>query len=207
MQANYDNSACFYDRLSGLVFGKAIINAQTFLLGHIPAHSNILVIGGGTGWILEEIARVHPHALSITYVEISANMMELSRKRSYGANQVNFVNTAIEELKLNTEFDVVITPFLLDNYTEEHLPATFNHIHQMLKPSGIWLYTDFQLTGKWWQQAMLKSMLSFFKLLCGVESWHLPDAKGQFAKFHYETLAVKTFYKDFIISKVYQKSA
>jgi hypothetical protein len=42
-----------------------------------------------------------------------------------------------------------------------HLPATFMHIHHMLKPGGMWLNTDFRLTGKWWQFVMLKSMLLF----------------------------------------------
>jgi hypothetical protein len=36
MPANYDNSASFYDRLSRLVFGKALVNAQAWLLPQIP---------------------------------------------------------------------------------------------------------------------------------------------------------------------------
>ena len=70
-----------------------------------------------------------------------------------------FVNDAIENVVLSADFDVVITPFLFDNFTEQTLQKVFNHIHNSLKPGGIWLNADFQLTGKWWQNVLLKSML------------------------------------------------
>ena len=72
MAANYDNSAWFYDRLSRLIYGKALVRSQVYLLRYIPAGSIILIAGGGTGWILEEISKLHPSGLKITYVEISS---------------------------------------------------------------------------------------------------------------------------------------
>ena len=205
MASNYDNSASFYDGLSRLVFGNALVKAQTYFLAEIPADAKVLIIGGGTGWILEEIAKVHPTGLNIVYVEISSKMMSLSRKRNIGANQVEFINRAIEEVEYPEHFDVFITPFLFDNYTQEDLPATLRHIHQMLKPGGIWLNTDFQLTGKWWQFAMLKSMLLFFKVLCGVESWRLPDVGKEFERLGYTLIETKLFFKDFMGTRMYKK--
>ncbi len=205
MPANYDNSASFYDRLSRLFFGKALINAQVYLLPHIPQNSTILIVGGGTGWILEEISKIHPSGLSITYVEVSANMMALSRKRNIGGNNVIYINQAVEQAHLVQVFDVVITPFLFDNFTEANLLLIFTHIHQTLKPGGLWLNTDFQLTGKWWQYAMLKSMLLFFKILCGVESWHLPDVAREFNATGYKVLEEKNFSGDFVVTKVCKK--
>nr|WP_067060974.1 class I SAM-dependent methyltransferase [Mucilaginibacter sp. L294] len=204
MPANYDNSASFYDRLSRLVFGKALVNAQAWLLPRIPKDAKVLIVGGGTGWILDEISKLHPSGLSITYVEISANMMALSRKRNIGTNHVEFINKAVEDAGLPADFDVVITPFLFDNFTEDTLPRVFQHIHQTLKPGGLWFNTDFQLTGKWWQYAMLKSMLLFFKVLCGVPSWRLPDVGKQFNKFGYEVADEKSFFEDFVVSKVFR---
>lgn len=206
MPANYDNSASFYDRLSRLVFGKALVNAQAWLLPQIPKNAKVLIVGGGTGWILEEITKLQPSGLSITYVEISAKMMALSCKRNIGANHVEFINKAVEDANLPTDFDVVITPFLFDNFTEESLPEVFQHIHQCLKPGGLWLNTDFRLTGKWWQYVMLKSMLLFFKVLCGVPSWRLPNVGKQFGKFGYDVIEEKNFFGDFVVSKVYKKA-
>lgn len=205
MPANYDNSASFYDRLSRLVFGKALVNAQIWLLPRIPKNAKVLIVGGGTGWLLEEITKLHPGGLNITYVEISAKMMALSRKRNIGNNHVEFINKAVEDAGLPADFDVVITPFLFDNFTEDSLPGVFQHVYQSLKPSGLWLNTDFQLTGKWWQYVILKSMLLFFKVLCSVPAWRLPDVGKQFGKFGYEVIEEKRFFGDFVVTRAYRQ--
>jgi ubiquinone/menaquinone biosynthesis C-methylase UbiE len=206
MASNYDNSAGFYDGLSRMIFGKALVKAQVYLLQFIPANSKILIVGGGTGWILEEIAKVHPSGLDITYVEISENMLSLSRKRDVGDNRVAFINDAIENVKPDQDYDVTITAFLFDNFTQDALPVAFEHIHRALKPKGLWLCTDFQITGALWQRTLLKSMYLFFKLLCGIDTTTLPDIEGQFVEHHYKAKSAKAFFADFILSTLYQKS-
>jgi ubiquinone/menaquinone biosynthesis C-methylase UbiE len=204
MPANYNNSAWFYDRLSRMVYGRALINAQVYLLQYVPANAGILIAGGGTGWILEELTKIHPSGLQITYVEIAADMMALSKKRNVGSNKVVFINDDVENVNPDTKFDVVITPFLFDNFMEETTQKVFNHLHCLLKSNGLWLNADFQLTGKWWQNILLKSMFLFFKMLCNIEASKLPDMDRQFEVHGYKVIYEKTFYGDFIISKVYK---
>ena len=115
MAANYNNAAWFYDRLSRVVYGKSLIEAQVYLLQHIQPNSTILIVGGGTGWILEKIAQIHPSGLEVTYVEVSDQMMALSQKRNVGNNEVIYINDAIENVNRVPDFDVIITPFLFDN--------------------------------------------------------------------------------------------
>ncbi|RZA00201.1 MAG: class I SAM-dependent methyltransferase [Sphingobacteriaceae bacterium] len=205
MPANYDRTARFYDRLSRLVYGDALQNAQKHFLHLIPAKSQILIIGGGTGKILENITALHPSGLSITYVEISANMIALSRNRNTGDNYVEFITKAIENTDHSNNFDVVITPFLFDNYTDKALKITFPHISSRLKPGGLWLNTDFQLTGKWWQWVLLKSMYGFFKLFSKIEAKRLPDMKGYFEGAGYSLVARKPFYGDFVVTEGWRK--
>ena len=205
MAANYNNSAWFYDRLAGLVYGRALINAQVYLLQFAPPGSKILIAGGGTGWILEELTRLHPSGLTITYVEVAVNMMALSRKRNVGANQVNFITEAIENVALPGGFDVIITPFLFDNFTDKTLQKVFKHLHSQLKPGGLWLNTHFQLTGKWWQNLLLKTMFAFFKLVCHIEASALPDIEKQFVQNNYSVVIQKTFFGEFITAKTYRK--
>ncbi len=205
MAANYNNSAWFYDRLSRIVYGKALVNAQVYLLKHVPANSNVLIAGGGTGWILEELSNIHPTGLNITYVEIAEHMMALSQKRNIASNKVTFINDAIENIVLSTDFDVVITPFLFDNFTEQTLEKVFAHIHSLLKKDGLWLNTDFQLTGKWWQQVLLKTMFLFFKVICGIEASRLPAIGRRFTEAGYKVVDRKTFFGDFIVSEVYTR--
>jgi ubiquinone/menaquinone biosynthesis C-methylase UbiE len=205
MPSNYDNSAGFYDQLSRVIFAKALIKSQVYLLQFIPQNSNILIAGGGTGWILEELTKLHPSGLKITYVEISAKMTAIAQRRNTGKNQVQFINEPIEDTDNTGLYDVIITPFLLDNFTGETIGTVFAHMHEQLKPGGLWLCTDFQLTGKLWQRVLLKSMYTFFRLLCGIETNAMPDIAAQFNKYGYVPLAVKTFFGEFIVSTEYRK--
>lgn len=205
MAANYNNAAWFYDRLSRMVYGKALIEAQVYLLQYIQPGSTILIVGGGTGWILDEIARIHPSGLQITYVEVADQMMALSQKRNTGNNQITYINNAIENVTGLPVFDVIITPFLFDNFTPSRLETLFAHLHSLLNNNGLWLNADFQLTGKWWQNILLKSMLLFFKVLCRVESTKLPDFEKHFEQHGYKTVDSKTFFGEFVVSNVYRK--
>jgi ubiquinone/menaquinone biosynthesis C-methylase UbiE len=204
MAANYDNSAWFYDRLSRLIYGKALVMAQVYLLQYIPAGSNILIAGGGTGWILEEISKLYPSGLKITYVEISTKMMALSRKRSVGSNQVIYINGPVENLDGQGSYDVLMTPFLFDNFTEQTLQIVFIHLHNQLKSEGLWLNTDFRPAGKWWQSFLLKSMFLFFRIICRIEAKKLPEIEKYFEQYQYNVIDQMNFFGEFILSTAYQ---
>jgi ubiquinone/menaquinone biosynthesis C-methylase UbiE len=206
MPANFNNSAWFYDRLSRMVYGDALIKAQVFLLQFIPAGSKILIVGGGTGWILEKIIHIHPRGLQITYIEVAPAMMALSEKRDAGLNTVIFITAAAEHVALPVDFDVLITPFLFDNFTESTLQIVFNHLDQALKAGGTWLNCDFQLTGKWWQKLLLKAMFMFFRLICGIEASRLPAIQTAFARAGYPPIQQKDFFGGFVRSQVFKKS-
>ncbi len=205
MAASFKNSAWFYDPLSRLVYGKAILNAQLYLISFIKPGSKILIVGGGTGWVLEELAKLHPTGLSITYIEVAADMMALSKKSDTGHNEVVFIQDAIENTFLPADFDAVLTPFLFDNFTEETLKKVFDHIVVLIKPGGLWLNCDFQLTGKWWQVVLLKSMFIFFRLICGIEASKLPQIEARFIWNDCSKINEQTFFGDFIVAQVYRQ--
>ncbi|QJD95646.1 class I SAM-dependent methyltransferase [Mucilaginibacter robiniae] len=208
MASNYHNAAWFYDPLSYLVFGKAQVKAQNHYLTHIPANSRLLIVGGGTGQVLEALTQIHPNGLHITYVEIASGMVARAKKRNYGQNQVDFITADISAVNFGNEyFDVVLTAFLFDNFKEPALQTVFRHIHQQLKLTGLWLNTDFQLTGPVWQKWLLKTMYLFFKILCRIDTTNLPDTRTYFMKYHYDKLAQKSFYGRFISAWLYQKQA
>ena len=96
-------------------------------------------------------------------------------------------------------------PFLLDNFTEETLNKVFKSIDALLKPKGLWLNASFQLTGKWWQQVLLKSMFIFFKVICNIEASKLPGIVECFEENRYGMVEQKDFYCDFVGARVYKK--
>lgn len=207
MKGNYNIIAPYYDRLSKLIYGNAIVNAQQYVVNFIIPGSAFLIVGGGTGWILEEISKRHTNGLAITYVEISEKMMELSRRRNIANNHVDFTTGPIQDVLLDGRYDAVITPFLLDNFSPVTTMAVFKKIHSVLRPSGYWFFCDFQLSRKHrlWQKPLLKLMYLFFRSVCNIEANSLPDTASMFDKYGYKEIAYKNFFHRFIQSVVYQK--
>lgn len=208
MNNNYDKIAKQYDSLSKLVFGRVLIHAQTCMLHLVPARSHILIAGGGTGWILEELRKIHPEGLQITYVEISANMIAQAQKRNYGLNEVVFINQPIEDYNSPKHFDIIFTAFLFDNFTFEKTTLVFKRLDNMLVNKGKWLFADFhmnQKTTKTWQCILMKSMLLFFRVVSNIEARKLSDPTPLFEQHHYRQLFLTSHYKGFIQSIVYEK--
>src|SRR4051794_37792998 len=172
MKCNYNNVANFYDQLSTFIFGKAIFNAQKFLLNSVPPRSAVLIVGGGTGWILEELAKQYPSGLKITYLDSSSEMIRLSRKKNGGGNKVTFLPADIRDVEFAGKYDVVITPFVLDNFSTVSVKIVFEKIDKILAAGGLWLFSDFQIGDKsrFWQKTLLKVMYYFFKIFCNIEA-------------------------------------
>ena len=206
MTNDYNSIAGIYDVLSKLIFQKSIINAQKFLLQYIPANSNILIVGGGTGWILEAIADLRSKNIQITYVEKSARMISLSKRRHYKKNTVDFVNEAIEDFTTEKIFNVIFTAFVFDNFKADKTAIVFNRLNQSLKQNGLWLYADFinDNHGKLWKKILLKIMYVFFKLTCNIETQQLINMDNYFAESYTKT-SKNFFYSNFIQSKIYLK--
>lgn len=207
-QNNYDRIAPIYDALSGVIYGKSIRKIQIDLLSYIPAGSHILIVGGGTGWILEEISKIHPSDLKITYVEISKNMLQLAQKRHSGSNIVEFVNLPVEDFHPDLKFDVVFTPFLFDNFAPKRIHDVFLQLDILLKPNGIWLFADFSVgtrASDFWQKFLLKIMLLFFRFISQIEARNLEQTAPLFAANGYCEIRSFHRYGRFIRSVVYQK--
>ncbi|KAA5534822.1 class I SAM-dependent methyltransferase [Taibaiella lutea] len=205
---NFDIVAPVYDRLSRLVFGRAQMNAQIHPLKNIPPDSHVLIVGGGTGWILESISRQYNSGLKITYVEISGKMIKLAKTADTGDNLVEFVHAAIEGYQTELKFDAILTPFLFCNFLQGTTALVFNKLHSFLKPKGLWLIADFTVNegkGKWWKSLLTKSMYLFFKLFGIVEGNALTNMQPVFFAHQYVLKEETFYYRGFIQSAVYIK--
>ena len=207
MKNNYDNIAGIYDFLSRLIFGTAIRKSQASLIRHIESGSKILIVGGGTGWILEEICKIHENELSISYIEMSVKMIERAKKRNCKENEVKFINCAIEDFVSDEPFHTVFTPFLFDNFREEKAGLVFNKINSLLLEGGQWLHVDFVLkaSSPAWQKVLLKAMYLLFRLVCNIEAAKLPEMEGRFNSYHYYLVLSQPFFSGFIWASLYKK--
>ena len=208
MVNNYDPVARYYDLLSRLVFGRTEIDAQVEMLDHVRPGDKVLIVGGGTGWILEKLAALYPDGLHITYVESSRAMMRLARKRKRGGHSVSFVELPIEQFVSDERFDCILTGFLFDNFRQEHAEAIVRNLDTVLVAGGYWFNADFHYTPKgsaWWQWLLLHSMYWVVRWICRVEADRLPDMEVCFGTVGYEVVRRSFYYQGFIQSVIYRK--
>ena len=209
MKNNYDKTAGFYDLLAKMMFGNTLMLAQKSVLPYIPKQAKILIVGGGTGAILEEITKLHPSGMDIVYIEISEKMLVKSAQRQFGNNKVQFVHAAIEDYESITPFDVIITSFLFDNFKQDKATLVFKKLDKLLILDGKWLFTDFNVeksSNAFWKKWLLNSMYLFFKIFSNVEANQLPDTALLFHNARYKQIFQQSFYGKFIHSAVYQKA-
>lgn len=209
MRNNYNKIAFVYDSLSRLIFAKAQMNAQTVLLPFINNGDRLLIVGGGTGWILDEITKIHQSGLEIVYVESSSKMLSRSKKRQFGLNKITFIQQAVEDTQLNQNFSVIMTGFFFDNFDLRKAESIFIYLDLLLNSDGRWLFIDFKSNqGKnyIWQYVMLKLMYFFFRLICKIEATHLIDMTSIFKHANYKSIFELSSYGNFIHSTAYEKN-
>lgn len=211
MPADFDRIAPNYDLFARLVFGNAVKNSQLVVLDFIPDQSAVLIVGGGTGWLLKALLQ-KKSVSKVVYIEASARMLELSRKQ---ALLVNY--TAIVDFRLGTEksiqagerFDVVITHFLLDVFTAQTAGKFIQTVGASLQQQGIWLCTDFSLeehdSGKWWKKTLIRAMYAFFRWTCHIEATRLPPLHTLFAPAKWQCVYKTGFYNNLIVARIYRK--
>ena len=202
---SYDPVAPYYDLLQRLVFSNSLLRAQEATLHQILPADHIVVAGGGSGMVLESITRLHPSGLTITYIDVSPRMIAKARQRNCGNNKVQFIAAPVQEVALSNDYDIVITPFLFDNFSGEMADAVFQHLHTALRPGGNWLHTDFSTDTGIAHRALLKLMYAFFRVTCGIDANDLPDMDVRFKIRNYSLVEDHRFMKGFVTAKTYRK--
>ncbi len=213
--ASFDRVAPYYDFLARAVFGHRLRRAQYCFLPQLPTDAHVLVVGGGTGWLLTALLQ-QSATVRVTYLEASAQMIRLTRQRiarecPSAAARVTYVRGTEAQLLATDTYSVVITNFLLDMYEGDALDRIIQTLNSHLEPNGYWLFTDFRLSHqrrrRWWQWLMARAMYAFFRVSAGIRRQSLPPYHRHFTDQGLRRTHERSFYGDFIVSRVYQKDA
>ena len=157
----YDLLAPVYGRLKKLVFGDKLRVASRSFLDTIEEGQSVLIIGGGDGELLEDLANCGKHP-NIVYVDASEKMIEKAGRRAPEGLIIEYILAHYQHYNFTKSFDVIITPFFLDLFEGIELERIIDKATRNLKPKGIWLVADFQRTGKLRHLFLEKLMYLFF---------------------------------------------
>ncbi|NDK54620.1 class I SAM-dependent methyltransferase [Pontibacter sp. BT213] len=206
--SGFNGVATFYDPLARLVYGPALQHAQRWLLPYIPDGATILIIGGGSGWLLQQVLLQRSPA-HVLYLEASEKMLTLAQKLNQQQTIVEYQLGTDADLQPHQQFDVIITPFILDLFPDERLTQLMHRLYSALARDGLWLFADFwpvQQQPLVWQKLLAKSMYLFFGILSDVKARQLPDYGAHFKALGLKEQQSAAFYKGFVQAKVFRKS-
>lgn len=193
-----------YDKLANLVFGDHLDQSQRFYLEELPADARVLMIGGGSGKTLRTLLELRPRC-TVSFVEASSTMIRIARQQIAKEDhvRVNFIHGAEIAFGEDRDFDVVITNFFLDVFTDHHLEALCRDISRSLDSGGLWLAADFVRGRHWWQRVLMWTMYRFFVVTCRIQARRLPDWEKHLTGAGLKQLRFRLFADGFIKSIVF----
>lgn len=145
-----------------MVFGKEWSGIQLAPTRYVSEEDRVLIVGGGTGQLLEQI-----QCKQITYLELSNSMLEKAKKRTALSN-VTYVLSDFNEWSSDHQFNKIIFPFFLDCFQEDRVNQILAKSKHLIVPNGSLIVLDFQKSS-WWKDAIIKVMYVFFRLFSGLE--------------------------------------
>ncbi|WP_045689017.1 class I SAM-dependent methyltransferase [Hymenobacter sp. AT01-02] len=197
--SGFDVVAAFYDPLARLVYGRALQRAQEAALTALPKGApQVLVIGGGTGWVLGEILKRRPEA-RIVYLEASPRMIARSQEflRSQAPTryaQVEFRLGTEAALQTTEQFDAIITFFFLDLFEPGRLRLLTSRLYAARHRAAPWLVADFGVPRTWWHRVLLATMYWFFGLTTGISARQRPPIEAALGQLGMQRRVVGTFF-------------
>jgi tRNA (cmo5U34)-methyltransferase len=209
-ESGFDRVAAFYDPLARLVFGLTLRQAQQKALEALPpGQPYVLIIGGGSGWVLPELLRQRPNA-RVLYVEASSLMLVKARETLWQhaaahAAQVEFRLGTQAALRPHESFDAIVTFFFLDLFAPDQLRQVVECLAAVRRPRAPWLLADFRPARRLWQRVLLGSMYGFFHLTTGISAWRLPPLHAELARLGLHPLQQTLFFHEFVEATVFQE--
>lgn len=200
MKNNFDSVAYMYDYLAKwIIKERKLKEMQTAFLGCMHLSARVLIVGGGTGKILEWLPKAKH--LSIDYVELSARMLEQAKLRN--AQETHFIQS--HALKHSGLYDFIIAHFFLDCFNEDELPKMLKHLSNQLKVGGKLLVSDFCHNGKRKDEFLNKLMHLFFRLFANLSSKKLQNIRAVIRASGFVETHYQTFDRGQLFSGVYEK--
>ena len=195
MSDEYSYLAPIYQKLSQVVFGSHILNANRAFLGE-NLSQKLVIIGGGDGMAYQHFGA----SLAGWYFEKSAKMLELAQKKLKNS-RLQFVHG---EFPGEVEADCFFLPVVLDCLSDQEILKLLGKIRSCISEKGILVFSDFFPSKTRKQKLLLGLMISFFRLFTQHIRKDLPDYSALLQQSGFRFLEEKRWKKGWIRTQVYE---
>ncbi len=199
---NFDRVAPYFKRLEKIVFNNQMQGCRTAQLGILPSVKKAALIGEGDGEFLIEFLK-HSDCEQVHYIDSSQKMLDLAQKRLresslHALDRVEFYHRdLILEAMPDQGYDLIVTNYFLDVFTQQALNECVSKIAASCKESALWLYADFQISGGRLQQfraiLWIKVMYLFFRLVAQIQAQTLIDPATILERHGFKLVAKKEY--------------
>lgn len=206
LPANFDHIAPYYDTLVRLVFGNKLFVAKKEFLEKIPAGGEVLLVGEGTGNLLNLLLQREP-ALTIDYLDASSKMIELTQKKvsPEAKHRMRFLHGTHHNLPSQKKYDAVMAFFVIDCLQQREAMEFTASLTNTLKKEGYFLMADFFPPNKILHRTLLWMMYSFFRFVADLDTAALPDYDVLFNGQQLIEAGRSSYMNGFIQSRIYRK--
>jgi|UPI00047EB231 SAM-dependent methyltransferase len=177
--ANFDAIAVPYRTLEYLTLGKKLERTRLHFLDRVRTAHRALVLGDGDGRFLAQLFAANPK-LQVTAIDSSARMLDLLQQRcALFADRLQTVQVdALGYIPSpSATYDLLVSHFFLDCFTERQLNELIGHIAPALEANAQWLLSDFRIPSGRMRlpaQVLVRSLYLAFHILTGLRTTSLP---------------------------------
>jgi SAM-dependent methyltransferase len=182
---NFDFVARPYRWLEYLTLGHALERCRFHFLPQLQNRTRALVLGDGDGRFTARLLQINPR-IHADAVDISPAMLQLLRQRcqraspstadrlkTHHADAFAFLATPSAGI-----YDLVVSHFFLDCFTQPELAQLIGSIVPHLAPGALWLVSDFRISSGAMRlpaRLLVRFLYIAFRALTGLRVTQLPD--------------------------------
>jgi len=150
-------------------FGRALERRREAFLSDVADARRVLALGEGDGRALAALAAAAPEA-RIDYVDVSAQMLQLARKRAGDARVAYRREDARSAVWPVVPYDLIVTHFFLDCFEETEMELLIARVAGAACPQARWVVSEFR--GNGW---LVRALYLFFRAATGLRTRRLVD--------------------------------
>ncbi len=210
-----DPIARFYRWIEYAAFGPLLQRMRLHWLRELRGAKRVLILGGGDGRFLSHFASAYP-AAEVHYIDSSARMLDLARKRIRRAGLANpdrvifTQGDALTAALPGKDYDLVVSHFFLDCFDEPGLSQLAHHVGPHLAPNVTWVVSDFrELQDSLMAPVFgfyLRLMFLFFRYTSGLQTRRLADYSVFLRRLGFVRSKQATKLGGFVFSEIWSRS-
>jgi ubiquinone/menaquinone biosynthesis C-methylase UbiE len=195
-----------------LSFGPYLQKCRELRLSDdIVYRKSCICYGDGDGRFLARVVQVAP-SMRVTAVDVSDAMLRRTRRRLPASAAVTLVEAdalTYSPEKEGVMYDLVVSHFFLDCFTEDQLRQLVSHVNRATYPTAQWIVSDFAIPPgrllRPFAKLLIRGMYEAFGWMTGLEPRRLPDHHAVLQESRWMLVDSRRLLRGLLVSELWEK--